>query len=101
MNIDKIKQFQNSYPALYTLLSAYFADDMVSDEEILKNYLEEEEFEEIKYVINNAHSFLKKYKPDYIGYFANRFFENEEEEREWFENLIEKLEKEFKLLFKN
>jgi hypothetical protein len=83
--------FQHEYPHFYTCLAAYFPDtDGLTEEEVVNNYAEETEPEEIAEAYQEAYHLLHNNDNaalSAIGPLANRYFHNNEEVIAWLHDI--------------
>jgi hypothetical protein len=91
MQEHEIELFDNTYPALYTFLSAGFPDhDGMPDEEIVAEYLNENPDEKAG-IVAEGRQLLGGEDPlqDGIGYLANRYFESRAEAARWLAGVLD------------
>lgn len=89
-----MQNFRDVFPEMYTLLTAWFADDG-KDDKVLKEFIDEESAEMHKKVIKEGKALLagdKKYCAQ-ISDLANRAFDNQKQSEEWLHSIITQIEK--------
>jgi len=83
--------FQHEYPRFYTCLAVYFPDtENLTEEEVVSNYAEETEPEEIAEAYQEAYQLLHSNNSaalSVIGPLANRYFRDNEEVVTWLSDI--------------
>ncbi|MEY3220056.1 MAG: hypothetical protein RIT27_1413 [Pseudomonadota bacterium] len=87
--------FQHEYPRFYSCLAAYFPDtEGLTEEEVVSNYAEETDPEEIAEAYQEAYQLLHSNNSaalSVIGPLANRYFRDNEEVIAWLSDITKLL----------
>ncbi|WP_372367660.1 contact-dependent growth inhibition system immunity protein [Candidatus Uabimicrobium sp. HlEnr_7] len=89
-----MQNFQDIFPEIYTLLTAWFSDDG-NDEKVVKEFVTEESKEMINKVLKEGKTLLSgdsKYR-EKIGDLANRSFDSQKQSEEWLFDILSSIEK--------
>ncbi len=79
-----MQNFQDVFPEIYTLLTAWFSDDG-NDTKVIKEFVIEESTEMINKVLKEGKILLSgdiKYRKE-IEHLANRSFDSQQQSEEW------------------